>query len=263
MILTQDIATNIAAYVRPGWVLNVPNGATAEKIITAGLIPFHPGTVRLGGSGTIVDIKSGHRAFDVKSKDHITFYDKKPTAGRLKSNGKYFEMVKGKLWVRVPNSVDLPCRRSPVDMKNWKGDSSIIMPKAIQEYRNYASQSIKEEDCTEITTVLLIYGKGLGYKSVYIEEQDFSVPDAKTFLTSMSRKTKKKPVSVKNGYNAYDDQGKLLYSAKPYGKKSSINFLKRFNLGKGYLFVWPSTELPSTVTTVADWIQQGNHMVCV
>lgn len=263
MILTQEIATNIASYVRPGWVLSVPNGATAEKIITAGIVPFYPDTVRMGGSDTIVDIKSGNRAFDVKSKDNITFYDKEPTARQLKSNGKYFEIVKGKVWVRVPNSVELPSRRSPVDMKNWKGDSSIIMPKAIQEYRDYASKSIKEKGCTEITTILLIYGKGLGYKSIYIEEQDFSAPDAKTFATSMSRETKKKPVSVKNGYNAYDDQGKLLYSAKPYGKKSSINFLKRFDLGKGYLFAWPSKELPSTVTTIADWAKQGNYSVCV
>jgi hypothetical protein len=263
MILTEQIATNIAAHAQLAWIYDVPNATAAEKIIATGLKPFFPNTVRLGGSATIVDVKSDHRAFDIKSKGDIKFYNKKPRPHMLKSDGQYFEIIKDSIWVRRPNSVLLPSRRTPIDMQGWNGNSNTIMTLAIQEYRDYANKTVQEANCTELTSVLLIYGEGLGYKSIYLEEQEFAAPDATSFGTSTIRKTKKDPVPINNGYKALDVNGKLLYASCPYGSDGSINFLKRFDLSNGYLFVWPSTAIPTNVTSISDWSKQGNYKVCI
>jgi hypothetical protein len=263
MILTEQIATNIAAWAQTAWSINVPNSTTAEKVIALGLKPFYANAVRVGGSGTIVDVKVDHRAFDVKSNDAIKFYNTKPKPHMLKSGGQYFEIIKDSLWVRRPNSVLLPSRRSPIDMQGWKGDPGILMPLAIQEYRDYANKTITAANCTVLNSNLLIYGEGLGHKSIYLEEQNFATPNASSYKIHQTRKTKKNPVPINNGYEALDADGKVLYSSAPYGEGSSINFLKRFDLGNGYLFVWPSTAIPSNVTSTNNWDNQGNFRVCV
>lgn len=262
-LITAEIATNIAAHAQLAWIYDAPNATAAEKIIATGLKPFFPTATRVGGSGTIVDVKADHRAFDVKSNDAVKFYNTKPKPHMLKSDGQYFEIIKDSLWVRRPNSVLLPSRRSPIDMQGWNGDPGTLMPLAIQEYRDYANKTITAANCTVLTSILLIYGEDLGYKSIYLEEQNFATPNASSYRIHQTRKTKKNPVPSNNGYEALDAVGKVLYSSAPYGEGSSINFLKRFDLGNGYLFVWPSTAIPSNVTSINDWDNQGNFRVCV
>lgn len=255
-LIDHAVATNIAAHTQQAWTYGTPNDDTAEIIITNGLLPFYNQAQQRGGSTTIVDVKVGTTALDIKCRDVIGFFNKAPSRRQLSSDNRYFEIIKDTLWVKVPNSVVCPVRRPKTNTQKFKGDCKTAIMDQIAEYKSYASRTVAAAGCTELHSVLLLYGQDLGYKAIYIEEQDFGTPVPSSFETGLNRQ------GQENSYMGLDNQGRLLYKISDYSE-GSTNFNKRFDCVAGYLFVWPSTNLNSNVTSVTDWTANKNYTLCV
>jgi hypothetical protein len=249
-LITQDIATNIAYHTQLAWTYSVPNDTTGEIIITNGLKPFYPNAEQRGGSTTIVDVQVGTVAFDVKCRDVLGIFTKQPSEKQKSKEQSYFK-VDNNLYVRRPNSVVSPVRRPSVDLENYQGDCQRIITEQIQEYKDYAHRTSTAAGCTELRSLLFLYGEAKGYKAIYIEEQMFSTPTPAHFSIYKNQK------GIGAGYDAFDADKKLLYKLLDYSK-GSTNFNKRFDCSKGFLFVWPSQTLSTQVVGLTNWQQLGN-----
>lgn len=248
-LINARVAANIAAHTKQAWTYSVPNDTTSEIIITCGLKPFYADAEQRGGSGTIVDVKVGDVALDVKARDVLKIFTKERTdKQKARAPGQQYFKVHNNLFIGRPNFVDTPVRRPSVDLENFQGDCQRILTEQIQEYSNYANRTTKEAGCKELRSVLFLYGEDKGYKAIYIEEQMFSTPAPASFTTG-------------KGYYARDANGHQLYELLNYSKGSS-NFKKHFECaGGGYLFVWPSDELDNTTTTMDDWHNNGGFSI--
>jgi hypothetical protein len=249
-LIDLSVATNIAAHTKQAWTYSTPNDDTAESIIVNGLLPFHPAAEQRGGSTTIVDVKVNHVALDVKCRDVIGFFNTPPTPRQIKSRNQYCQLSNN-LWIRIPNGVLCPVRRPKTNTQAYQGNPQTAILDQIQEYINYANRTTMSAGCSELHSVLFLYGQGHGYKAIYIEEQDFGCPVPASFHTYHNRK------KIAAAYDALDSTGGLLYRISDYSK-GSTNFNRRFDLNQGYLFVWPSTALSTQTTTPAQWTQAGN-----
>jgi hypothetical protein len=254
-LIDQAVATNIAGHTKKAYTYSKPNDDTAEIILTQGLLPFYSNTEQRGGSMTIVDVKVDHVALDVKSRDKLTFLIKKPSDKQLQSGNKYYQLSNA-IWVKIPNNVLCPVRRPKTNTQGYQGSAKTAILDQIQEYSTYATRTMTAASCTEIHTILFLYGEGNGYKGIYIEEQDFYNPAPTSFGTKYNKKNNP------TAYEAFDNAGKLLYYINDYSK-GSTNFNKRFDLQKGYLFVWPSFALTTSVTTPKQWSLEGNFSMNV
>ena len=76
MLITPEVAVNIAHHARQAWTYAVPNDTTGELVITQGLKPFYPGAEQRGGSTTIVDVKVDNVALDIKCRGVLGIFDK-------------------------------------------------------------------------------------------------------------------------------------------------------------------------------------------
>jgi len=252
-LITQDIATNIAAHAQQAWTYGVPNGDTGEIIIACGLKPFYANAEQRGGSTTIVDVKVDHIAYDIKCRDVLGIFTREPSAKQKSSEQSYYKIADN-LFVRRPNSIESPVRRPSVDLQNFQGNCQNIITEQIQEYKDYADRTTAAAGCTELRSLLFLYGQGKGYKAIYIEEQAFATPTPGRFEIYKNKK------KVPSAYYAHDH--KLLYKLLDYSK-GSTNFVKRFDCHKGFLFVWPESAVITHTTTSADWIKEGNHLLTV
>lgn len=248
-LITAEIATNIAAHAQQAWTYGVPNGDTGEIIITCGIKPFHANAEQKGGSTTIVDVKVDHIAYDVKCRDVLGIFTREPSKKQKSSDQSYYKIADN-LFVRRPNSVESPVRRPSVDLENFQGNCQTIITKQIQEYKDYANRTMTDAGCTELRSLLFLYGQDKGYKAIYVEEQLFGAPTPTKF--NIYENTKKESAA----YYAYDH--KLLYKLLDYSK-GSTNFVKRFDCGTGFLFVWPEGAVATHTTGIQDWQNQGNH----
>jgi hypothetical protein len=250
-LITQDVATNIAGHANLAWTYGVPNGDTGEIIIANGIKPFHPNAEQKGGSTTIVDVKVDHIAYDIKCRDVLGIFTKAPSNKQKSSEQNYYKITDN-LFVRVPKSVESPVRRPSVDLENFQGNCKTIITEQIQEYRDYADRTTTAAGCTELRSLLFLYGQAKGYKAIYIEEQPFATPAPTEF--DIYTNTKKQP----SAYYAYDH--KLLYKLLDYSK-GSTNFVKRFDCHKGFLFVWPETAVATHTITTNNWLEMGNFTI--
>jgi hypothetical protein len=248
-LITQEVAANIAAHTRRAWTYSVPNDTTSEIIIACGFKPFYSDAESKGGSTTIVDVKVGSVAYDVKARDVLNVFTKERSE-KQKANApgqKYFK-VGNELFVGRPNCIHSPVRRPNVELENYQGDCQRILTEQIQEYRDYADRTTKEAGCNELRSLLFLYGQGSGYKAIYIEEQLFSTPKPAAFTTG-------------KGYYAHDANGQQLYQILDYSKGSS-NFNKRFDCNnQGFLFVWPAENLDETAQTITNWGSNGGFFL--
>jgi len=255
-LITKDVATNIAAHAQSAWHYGLPNDEAGEVIICSGLNPFYQ-TEHKGGSTTIVDATvvdtAGNRiALDIKCRQVLKTFTRAPSRGQEASSNSYHNIDKN-LYVSRPPSVLCPVRRPNVDLENFKGNAEDIITKQIAEYREYANNSIERAECAELRSIILLYGKHNGYKAIYIEEQTFGTPTPTTYQVYRNKK------GQPTGYEAMDDRG-LLYKLMNYSE-GSANFNKRFDCSNGYLFVWPSANLSTQVTTPAQWDTMGNFLM--
>ena len=254
-LITQDVATNIAYHAQLAWTYSVPNDTTGEIILTNGLKPFYPVAEQRGGSTTIVDVKVGNIAYDVKCRDVLKVFTKEHSKKqKARAPGQQYYKLTENLFVGRPTHVVSPVRRPSVDTENYQGDCQRIITEQIQEYKDYANRTMTEANCTELRSLLFLYGEKNGYKAIYIEEQEFSTPIPTRFETYINEKGKKA------GYDAYDN--KILYKLLDYSK-GSTNFNKRFDCGNGFLFIWSSQSLSTQILTVEDWHNQGNHSLLI
>jgi hypothetical protein len=243
-LITQEVATNIAQHAQQAWTYSVPNDSTGEIVITNGLKPFYPNAEQRGGSTTIVDVKVDNIALDIKCRDVLGIFLKEHSEKqRAKAPSKEYYQVEN-IWIGKPKFVHSPVRRPSVDLENYQGDCKRIMTEQIAEYKAYAERTTKEAGCTELRSVLFLYGEAKGYKAIYIEEQPFATPTPVRFETAKS-------------YKAFDQDDRLLYEISDYSK-GSTNFNKRFDCNKGFLFVWPSQALATHTVTPTDWKNAGN-----
>lgn len=244
-LITQEVAVNIAAHTQMAWQYGAPNDDAGEIIITCGLKPWYPEAEQRGGSTTIVDVKVGRIAYDIKCRDVLGIFLKEHSdKQKARAPGKEYHKINDTLFVSLPKSVVSPVRRPSVDLENYTGDCQRIMTEQIDEYRAYANRTVTEAGCDELRSVLLLYGEKNGYKAMYVEEQAFGTPTPDSYATG-------------KGYHAYDSNNKLLYEILDYSKGSS-NFNKRFDCTTGYLFVWPSQALGTQISTLETWEKMGN-----
>lgn len=247
-LLTQEIATNIAAHTQMAWTYAVPNDSTGEVIIANGFKPFYPDAEQRGGSTTIVDVKVGNIAYDVKCRDVLGIFLKEHSEKQKdRAKNKQYFKISESLFIGRPNGVLSPVRRPSVELENYRGDSQRILLDQIAEYCSYANRTTKDAGCTELRSLLFLYGEAKGYKALYIEEQEFSTPTPARFETIENK-----------SYIGYDINDQKLYEILDYSK-GSTNFKKRFDCNNGFLFVWPSSSLANHVTTCNDWLSQGNY----
>lgn len=248
-LINAQVAANIASHTKQAWTYSVPNDTTSEIIITCGLKPFYADAEQRGGSTTIVDVKVGDVALDVKARDVLKIFTKERTdKQKARAPGQQYLKVHDNLFIGRPNCIHSPVRRPNVDLENYQGDCKRILTEQIQEYSDYANRTTKEAGCKELRSVLFLYGQGAGHKAIYIEEQMFGTPTPASFTTG-------------KGYYAHDANGHQLYQILDYSKGSS-NFNKRFDCTNGgYLFVWPSEELDNTTTTLDDWHNNGGFSI--
>jgi hypothetical protein len=247
-LITVDVAANIASHCEKSWTYSLPNSDTGENIIMHGLSPFYPKTEKKGGSTTIVDLKIDNIAYDIKCRQVLTITAKSPK----KSKNKKYVKFDGQTII-IPNSVETPVRRPNVNLQEFTGDCQLIINEQIQEYKDYADRTMKAANCTDLHSVLLLYGEGNGYKAIYIDEQLFDTPAATRFETYLNKK------KIPSAYLAYDDIG-LLYKLMDYSK-GSTNFVKRFDCSNGFLFMWKDVPVNPVVTTIEQWQNKGNHIL--
>lgn len=248
-LITQEVAANIAAHTRQAWTYSVPNDSTSEIIIACGLKPFYSSAEQRGGSTTIVDVKVDNVAYDVKARDVLNIFTKARSEKQMtKAPGQQYFKIHDELYVGRPNSIHSPVRRPSVDLENYQGNCQRILTEQILEYKTYADRTTAEAGCTELRSILFLYGQGAGHKAIYIEEQEFSTPTPVKFATS-------------KGYYGFDTNDKQLYQILDYSKGSS-NFNKRFDCkNTGFLFIWPSTTLDESATTVEQWGSSGGFLL--
>jgi len=252
-LITQQVATNIAAHAKEAWHYSVPNDDAGEAVIREGLRAFYSDVEQRGGSTTIVDVRAGNIAYDIKCRDVLGIITKTPTKTQTESDNQYVK-VDSNLYVKIPTSVLSPVRRPNVEHENFSSNPEEVILDQIAEYQEYAKRTTEEAGCTDLNSIIFLYGKGNGYKAVYIEEQAFAAPLPSTFDTYINKQGKA------SGYNAYDANGKILYKLLEYSK-GSVNFNKRFDVNGGYLFVWPSSDLPTETITEDKWKEAGNFLV--
>jgi gamma-glutamylcyclotransferase (GGCT)/AIG2-like uncharacterized protein YtfP len=252
-LITQAVATNIAAHAKEAWHYSVPNDDAGEAVIREGLRAFYSDVEQRGGSTTIVDVKAGDVAYDIKCRDVLGIITKAPTKAQLESDNQYVE-VASNLYVKIPNSVLSPVRRPNVEHENFSSDPQTVILDQITEYTEYAKRTTEEAGCTSLNSIIFLYGQSNGYKAIYIEEQEFSAPAPTGFDTYVNKQGKAA------GYNAYDANAKILYKLLEYSK-GSVNFNKRFDVNGGYLYVWPSTDLPTEIITEDKWQEAGNFVM--
>jgi hypothetical protein len=245
-LITKEVAVNIAWHTQLAWAYSVPNDSTGELVITHGLKPFYPDAEQRGGSTTIVDIKVNNIAYDVKCRDVLSVFTKERSSKQLaRAPGKTYFPVDD-LWVSRPASVLSPVRRPNVELENYQGDCQRIITEQIAEYKQYADRTVAKAGCTELRSLIFLYGEKNGYKSIYIDEQPFTTP-VPTFYES------------EKSYRALDANHKLLYEISDYSK-GSTNFNKRFDCNSGYLFVWPSQALSTDIMDIDVWANSGNYV---
>jgi hypothetical protein len=252
-LITQNIATNIAGHTQQAWTYGVPNGDTGEIVVACGIKPFYNGAEQKGGSTTIVDVKVDHVAYDIKCRDVLGIFTREPSAKQKSADQNYYK-VDENLFVRVPKSVESPVRRPSVNLQNFQGNCQAIITEQIQEYKDYADRTTADAGCTELRSLLFLYGRNKGYKAIYIEEQPFNTPTPTSF--DIYKNTKGEPAA----YYARDH--KLLYKLLDYSK-GSTNFVKRFDCTNGYLFVWPDKFLSNKITDIIEWKVHGNHSLVI
>lgn len=252
-LINQAVATNIAAHAQQAWTYGVPNGDTGEIIVACGFKPFYPTAEQKGGSTTIVDVKVDHVAYDIKCRDVLGIFTREPSAKQKSSDQSYFK-VADNLFVRRPNFVESPVRRPSVNLQNFQGNCQTIITEQIQEYKDYADRTTAGAGCTELRSLLFLYGQGKGYKAIYIDEQPFSTPTPTTF--NIYKNSKEEAAA----YYAHDHR--LLYKLLDYSK-GSTNFVKRFDCGTGFLFVWPEGAVATHTTGIQHWQDQGNHSMVI
>jgi len=246
MLITPEVAVNIAHHARQAWTYAVPNDTTGELVITQGLKPFYPGAEQRGGSTTIVDVKVDNVALDIKCRGVLGIFDKPRSDRQLAhAENKTYTELDG-LWIGMPRSVTSPVRRPNVDLQGYKGDPETIISSQLAEYEAYALRTTQEAGCDRLHSVLFLYGEGRGYKSIYIEEQRFDNPKPTHYLADGRT------------YQALDEQGKL-YEIIDYSR-GSTNFTKRFQVNKGYLFAWPATTLSTQVMTESNWLAESGKL---
>lgn len=256
-LITQAVAANIAYHTQLAWTYSVPNDTTGEIILTNGLKPFYPDAEQRGGSTTIVDVKVGNIAYDVKCRDVLGIFTKEHSEKqKARAPGQVYHKLNDKLFVGKPTSVISPVRRPSVDLENFQGNCQRIITEQIQEYRDYADRTTADAGCTELRSLLFLYGEAKGYKAIYIEEQPFSTPAPAVFKIYQNEK------EINAGYDAYDSNNKILYKLLNYSK-GSTNFNKRFDCNNGFLFVWPSQSLSTQLLTPEEWVRSGNFMLDV
>jgi hypothetical protein len=255
-LITQSVANNIAAHVIEAWRYSAPNAGAAEAVIREGLKAFYDDVEQKGGSTTIVDVQVGTSALDIKGRQVLTIYSSTPKKTKKSVEFQSIKVDNG-IHVKIPLWVATPVRRPKTDHNDFKNDAEKVMLDQINEYTTYADVKTKAANCTSLSSVILLYGEGNGYKSIFLTEQDFSAPIPATYSTKVNKDNKPK------GYEAFDADGNLLYKFSPYSKGSD-NFNKAFKIDtKGFLFVWKPDPMPSFTEEEANakWAQDGNYAV--
>jgi len=250
-ILTEDCINNILGHIKKCWNYDYPTGKTLETAVYRGLAPFYPDSKLLGSPTTFVDCGKEQHAFDMKGAKtlgHII----KPTKGANHDDNVFVEQDipgKGKIYVRVPNSIMTQVRRPKVDLKNYTGDATVTLQEQINDYYEFAVSTSTKAGYTEMLSFVLLYGidEKRGVKSVFLTIEEFHIPDVVEYRVGKSEATDD-GTSVPNSYQGIDANGNVVFSLSSFNKGSS-NLYKRFTTKQGRLMSWSMEQEDTTVYT--------------
>ena len=230
----QQVITNIFGNMNECWQWDNPTGSLLEKIVVRSAETMYPKTEHLGSGSTVVDVKIGKLALDVKGSKKIGFLKKKPTNNKTLANYNIFpyEHDGKKLWVKVPKYTVTQIRRPSVELQEWKGDAKSILTEQIKEYEDFAHRTIAEDECSKLLSLVVLYGEHENLVAGYVSIKPFTVE----YQVAYTAKAK--------SYIGLDKDGNETFSISAMNK-GSINTYKRFDTQHGVLKVWEKKPTPS------------------
>jgi hypothetical protein len=234
-ILCDDAIKNILFHSRRCWDYTYPTGTALEVAIYRGLQPFYD--VKLLGSPlTIVDVKKGNDALDIKGyKDLGHAFRITASSNTTENNFVEQNLPNGsQIKVRVPKSVNTMVKRPNVDTKNSKKPLRILS-EGLDDYKKFANVTTEKAGCENLYSVVVVYGEDKGYRSIFLTLEKFTEPE----LASAEHLYKKDGTS--KGYNGFDKNGTLIYSLSLFNR-GSVNSMKRFETSRGVLYTWSLAE---------------------
>jgi hypothetical protein len=230
----NQLITNIFGNMNECWQWGNPTGVLLEKIVVRSAEIMYPKTEHLGAGTTIVDVKIGKLALDVKGSKGIGFLKRKPTNNKTLANYNIFpyEHNGKQLWVKVPRYTVTQIRRPSVELKNWEGNAKEILTEQIQEYESFAHRTTTEAGCSKLFSLVVLYGEYDGLVAGYASIKPFTVEYPTKFETNGKK------------YNGFDDDGNETFSISAMNA-GSINTYKRFDTQNGILKIWKKKDSPN------------------
>jgi hypothetical protein len=236
-LLSEECIANILGHIKNSWNYDYPTGKTLEKAIFRGIEPFYANAKSLGSPSTIVDVGKDNQAFDIKGCKVLGHVNKTGKSSNHEKNIFVEQNVpeKGKIKVRIPQSIITQVRRPKVDLKNYAGDAKKSLNEQVNDYHEFALKTTNKDGYKELFSIVLLYGIDKGFKSVFLTIKKFDIPAIENY----SIETKKNGTPC--AYHGKDINDNVVFSLSSFNKGSS-NFYKRFYTEHGHLMTWPAEE---------------------
>lgn len=249
-ILTEDCITNVLGHIKACWRYDYPTGKTLENAFFEGIKPFYSDANALGAPSTIVDVGKESTAFDIKGCKVLGHVKKEVKSSNLEKNIFIEQNVpgKGRIKIRIPQSVLTQVRRPKVDLMGYQGDPKSSLDEQISDYHQFAMTTTSKDGYQELFSVVLLYGidEKKGFKSVFLSIDKFNIPEVVDYEVG-TKEDKKTPCS----YQGKGKNGEIVFSLSSFNKGSS-NFHKRFYVSSGHLMTWPIEEQTPIIFTKDD-----------
>lgn len=251
----MSIISEDAIYNLYGQILDIdkrgldPTGKNLESVIFQSLRPFYKDVQLLGSPSTIVDIGLGSTALDVKSSktiNHLSRVGKSSTSRYIKEHNNR----NGSTMVAIDTSIMTPVRRPNVNLQNYQGDPSVILKKQIEEYKDFAFNSLAKGNFKELYSLILQYGKSDSFFSVKAVVTPFSIPDVVSYHTGHNTD------GTPNSYYGLDEKGIRVFEIRSFNRGSS-NLIKRFDTSGGISFTWNIEHEQSKARTKDYLLEHG------
>lgn len=227
MKITQEIAHNIFYHVEKCWDYVDPTGSALETAVYRGFLPFYDTVEHLGSPSTIVDVRVGQDALDIKGVKKLNIV-KNLTArqNQVDYTWKKHTVDGSNYYLGIPKSVMTQARRPKVDLKGYRGDCKKIMLEQLDDYKKFANTTVAKADCNKLYTLvgLYQYKEEFKIKAFSLSLLEFDIEDPDMFITE-----KKSYVGTKDG--------KTIFKLSSFNAGSS-NLEKRFKVKAQYSRMW-------------------------
>lgn len=227
MKITQEIAHNIFYHVEKCWDYVDPTSTALETAVYRGFLPFYDTVEHLGSPSTIVDVRVGDNALDIKGAKKLKIVKElTPKQNQVTHTWKKHTVDGSDYYLGIPNSVMTQARRPKVDLEGYRGDCKEIMLEQLADYKKFAEATVAKAGCNKIYTLvgLYHYHEKLKIKAFSLSLLEFELEDPDTFVTNA-----KSYVAKKDGVNVFEISSM---------NKGSSNLLKRYNVKAQYSRMW-------------------------